>query len=70
MVAPPNGQLGGVLPDERTCDLDATHDGKPARQALAERGFAAQIARLGIHAFVQATKRWPIERTDAKTGSR
>jgi hypothetical protein len=52
-----------VPPDERTCHLDAAHDGKAARQLLAERGFAAQIACLGIPAPIQATKRWPIERT-------
>jgi hypothetical protein len=50
MVAPPSGQVGGVLADERTCHLDAAYDGKPARQALAEWGFAAQIPRLGIPA--------------------
>ena len=34
MAAPPSGQLGGVLPDERACHLDAAHDGKPACQLL------------------------------------
>ncbi len=58
-------QLGGLLPGERTCHLDAAYNGKPASQALAERGFDAQIARLGVPAPIQATQRWPIERTNS-----
>jgi hypothetical protein len=56
-------QLGGVLPEERTCHLDAGYHGQPARRALAELGFAAQIAVKGIPAPVQAGRRWPVERT-------
>jgi hypothetical protein len=58
-------QLGGLLPAQRTCHLDAAYNGKPARQALAGLGFTAQIARLGTPAPIQATKRWPIERTNS-----
>jgi Transposase DDE domain len=56
-------QLGTVLPDQPTCHLDAAYDGAPARQTLAELGFHGQIACLGIPAPIQATKRWPAERT-------
>jgi hypothetical protein len=58
-------QLGGVLPEQRTCHLDAAYDGTPARHALAHLGFEGQIARLGIPAPIQATQRWPIERTNS-----
>jgi len=58
-------QLGGMLPGQRTCHLDAAYDGKPTRQALDELGFRAEIARLGIPAPIQATRRWPIERTNS-----
>ena len=58
-------QLGGVLPAPRTCHLDAAYDGKPTRHTLTELGFDAQIARLGTPAPIQATKRWPIERTNS-----
>jgi len=58
-------QLGAVLPGQPTCHLDAAYDGAPARQALAELGFHGQIARLGIPAPIQATQRWPAERTNS-----
>src|SRR5215470_3865360 len=32
-------QLGGVLPDQRACDLDVGYDTGAARQALAGQGF-------------------------------
>jgi len=59
------GQLGGLLPEDRTCHLDAAYNGQPARQTLAALGFHPQIARLGAPAPVQATQRWPIERTNS-----
>ena len=58
-------QPGGLLPGERTCHLDAAYHGEPVRQALAGLGFYPQIARLGMPAPIQATKRWPIERTNS-----
>lgn len=57
------GQLGGVLPDDRTCHLDAGYDSQPTRQLLDELGFDGQIARKGLPAPIQASKRWPVERT-------
>jgi len=56
-------QLGGVLPDQRACHLDAGYDTGAARQALASEGFTAQIAAKGIPAPIQAGRRWPVERT-------
>jgi hypothetical protein len=56
-------QLGGLLPGQSTCHLDAGYDGQPARQALTELGFASQIARKGVPAPIQAGRRWPVERT-------
>jgi hypothetical protein len=56
-------QLGGLLPDQPTCHLDAANTGTPARQTLDDLGFHGQIARCGIPAPIQATKRWPVERT-------
>ncbi len=56
-------QLGGIVPDERTCHLDAGYDGQPSRQALSELGFDGQIARKGVPPPVQAGQRWPVERT-------
>jgi hypothetical protein len=58
-------QLGGLLPDQPTCHLDAAYQGTPTRQTLTGLGFAAQVARLGIPAPIQATRRWPIERTNS-----
>jgi Transposase DDE domain len=56
-------QLGGIMPNQPTCHLDAGYDGQPARQALAGLGFAGQIARKGRPAPIQAGQRWPVERT-------
>lgn len=56
-------QLGGMLPGQRTCHLDAGYDSGPTRQTLTGQGFTAQIARKGTPAPLQATRRWPVERT-------
>ena len=56
-------QLGGLLPGQRTCHLDAGYDSAPTRQTLAELGFDGQIARKGTPAPIQAGRRWPVERT-------
>jgi hypothetical protein len=56
-------QLGGVLPEDRTCHLDAGYDSQPTRQLLDEQGFTSQIARKGTPAPIQAGRRWPVERT-------
>ena len=58
-------QLGGIVPDERTCHLDAGYDSTVTRQLLDELGFDGQIARKGLPAPVQAGSRWVIERTHA-----
>jgi hypothetical protein len=57
------GQLGGALPAERTCHLDADYDSQPTRQLLDALGFAGQIAHKGTPAPIQAGRRWPVERT-------
>jgi Transposase DDE domain len=56
-------QLGGIVPEQRTCHLDAGYDGQPAHQALTGLGFAGQIAAKGVPAPIQAGQRWPVERT-------
>jgi hypothetical protein len=56
-------QLGGVLPDQRACHLDAGYDTGAARHALAGQGFTAQMAAKGVPAPLQAGRRWPVERT-------
>jgi hypothetical protein len=56
-------QLGGALPDERTCHLDAGYDSQPTRQALSDLAFTGQIAHKGTPAPIQAGRRWPVERT-------
>jgi len=58
-------QLAGLLPDQRTCHLDAGYDSRPTRQLLGELGFDSQIARRGTPAPLQAGRRWPVERTHA-----
>ena len=45
--------------------LAAGHDDQTCRQVLAARGMAGEIAPRGRPAPVQATPRWPVERTHA-----
>ena len=58
-------QLGGVLPDQRACHLDAGYDSAVTRQALTGLGSTGQIAHKGTPAPIQAGRRWPVERTHA-----
>jgi hypothetical protein len=48
-----------------TVHLDAGYDYQPCRQALAARGMLGQIATRGVPAPIQASRRWPVERTHA-----
>jgi transposase len=45
--------------------LDAGYDSDTTRTTLAERDLAGQIARKGIPAPIEATRRWPVECTFA-----
>jgi Transposase DDE domain len=56
-------QLGGLLPGQRTCHLDAGYDSQPTRRTLHQQGYGARIARRGTPAPIQAGRRWPVERT-------
>jgi len=58
-------QLGGMVPEDRTCHLDAGYDSQPTRQLLDAQGFTGQIARKGTPAPIQAGRRWPVERSNA-----
>jgi transposase len=53
----------GVYPDRVTAHLDAGYDSSLTRDLLHELGLEAEIAHKGAPAPVQATRRWPIERT-------
>ena len=58
-------QLGGILPEDRTCHLDRGYDSTVTRQLLGELGFEGAIARKGVPAPIQAGTRWVVERTHA-----
>ena len=55
----------GVLPERPVVHLDAGYDYQPCRQVLTERGMAGEIATRGLPAPIQASRRWPVERTHA-----
>jgi transposase len=55
----------GPLPTQPTVHLDAGYDSHKTRTLLTERGMSGQIATKGKPAPIQATKRWPVERTNA-----
>lgn len=55
----------GPLPECTCVHLDAGYDSEVTRILLTERGLTGQIAHKGLPAPLQATKRWPVERTHA-----
>jgi hypothetical protein len=55
----------GALPERSMVHLDAGYDYRSCRQALAARGMVGEIAARGVPAPIQASRRWPVERTHA-----
>jgi hypothetical protein len=55
----------GVLPARPGVHLDAGYDYQPCRQVLAERDMLGEIATRGVAVPIQASRRWPAERTHA-----
>jgi transposase len=55
----------GLRPAQPRVHLDAGYDSDKTRTTLVERGLAGQIATKGTPAPIQATRRWPVERTHA-----
>jgi IS5 family transposase len=53
----------GPLPAKPTVHVDRGYDSATTRQELAACGMAGQIATRGRPAPVQASRRWPVERT-------
>ena len=62
-AAAPLADHGGCYPERVTAHLDAGYDSGVTRDLLRELGLDADIAHKGAPAPVQATRRWPIERT-------
>jgi transposase len=55
----------GPLPETTCVHLDAGYDSGVTRTLLAERGLQGAISHKGLPAPIQATQRWPVERTHA-----
>ena len=55
----------GPLPTDITVALDAAYDSDTTHATLAERDLQGQIAQKGTPAPIQATNRWPVQRTFA-----
>jgi transposase len=55
----------GPMPIQPTVHLDRGYDSGKTRRLLTERGMTGQIAERGQPAPVQASRRWPVERTNA-----
>jgi hypothetical protein len=55
----------GMLPARPVVHLDAAYDYQPCRQALTACGMVGEIATRGVPAPIQASHRWPVERTHA-----
>jgi transposase len=71
LLAPTLDSLGelGPLPEQPTVHLDRGYDSGKTRKMLAERGLTDQIATKGTPAPLQASQRWPVERTHAWSNS-
>lgn len=65
LLAPTLETLAGLgpLPAQPTMHLDRGYDSGKTRTTLAERGLDGHIAHKGTPAPIQASKRWPVERT-------
>jgi transposase len=55
----------GVPPAQPVVHLDAGYDYQPCRQVLTRRRMLGEIATRGVPAPIQASRRWPVERTHA-----
>jgi hypothetical protein len=55
----------GHCPPSPRVHLDRGYDSGKTRTTLAERGLDGHIAHKGTPAPIQASKRWPVERTHA-----
>jgi transposase len=53
----------GPLPERVTVHLDSGYDSQVTRDLLADRGLFGEIAHKGDKAPIQASSRWPVERT-------
>jgi transposase len=53
----------GMLPHTVNVNLDRGYDSIRTRALIAALGFTAEIARKGVPAPIQASRRWPVERT-------
>jgi Transposase DDE domain len=65
LLAPTLDTLAGLGPltGQPTVHLDRGYDNAKTRATLAERGLDDHIAHKGTPAPIQASKRWPVERT-------
>lgn len=52
-----------MLPDTVNINLDRGYDSIKPRSLTAELGFTAETTRKSVPAPVQASRRWPVERT-------
>jgi transposase len=55
----------GPLPGDIRVHLDAGYDSQVTRDELAARAMTGQIAHKGEKAPIQASRRWPVERTNS-----
>ncbi|HEV2254689.1 MAG TPA: IS5 family transposase [Streptosporangiaceae bacterium] len=60
-----NEQVGHLVPPECTVHLDSAYLGKAVAEILEENGLSGEIAQKGTAAPIQATRRWPVERTNS-----
>jgi transposase len=56
----------GPLPEQATVHLDSAYGTVKGAQTAHEHGLLAEVAVKGVAAPIQNTKRWPVERTNAR----
>jgi transposase len=58
-------QVGDIMPTDTVIHLDSAYVGKAVAAILDKHGLTGEIATKGVAAPIQATDRWPVERTNS-----
>lgn len=58
-------QVGDIMPTDAVIHLDSAYLGKAVAALLDKHGLVGEISAKGVKAPIQATDRWPVERTNS-----
>lgn len=58
-------QVGDIMPTDAVIHLDSAYLGKAVAEVLDKHALTGEISAKGVKAPIQATDRWPVERTNS-----